>query len=257
MSRIIQFVYASIAYLLFLVTFLSLIAFAEDLVPWGIDRPDDGTPIGLACAINLGLIALFGIQHNVMARPWFKARWTRLVPRPIERATFVLATCAVFGVMFWQWRPIGEAVWTVEHPWARAAIFAASTFGWLLALWSTFVIDHFELFGLSQAWRHLRGTEAPPPHFVERSVYRRMRHPLMTGILLGIWATPAMSVGHLLFAGVMTAWVLFAIRLEERDLVQALGAPYERYRRRVPSLLPTRLGATIVAAPGSADPGKA
>ncbi len=238
--RALFFIYGAISYVLFLVAFLYTIGFvANSIVPKSID---DGleSPLSTALTINLLLLGLFGIQHSVMARPGFKAWWTRLVPRPIERSTYVLFTNLILFLMFWQWRPLTSVVWNVESSTLRGVLWALSGAGWLLALYSSFVIDHFDLFGLRQVFLNLRGVEYTHPKFSEKSVYRWVRHPLMAGFMVAFWATPTMSQGHLLFAVVTTVYALVGIQLEERDLVRQLGPAYEEYRQRIPMLLPPK-----------------
>ncbi len=236
--RVLFFIYGVISYLLFLLAFLYAIGFAANcVVPKSIDQGLD-SPLGTALTINLLLLGLFGIQHSVMARSGFKAWWTRLVPEPIERSTYVFLTSVILLLLFWQWRPLTLVVWDIENPTLRGVLWALSGAGWLLVLYSTFVINHFDLFGLRQVFLNLRGVEYTQPQFSVRSVYRWVRHPLMTGFMVAFWATPTMTRGHLLFAAVTTAYVLIAIQLEERDLVRQLGTPYEEYRQRTPMLLP-------------------
>lgn len=238
MARALAFLYGLVAYGLFLLTFLYAIGFVTGLVvPKSIDTGVEG-PIGTAISVNVLLLGLFGIQHSVMARPAFKAWWTRIVPVAIERSTFVLATCIVMGLMFWQWRPIPSAVWDVDQPIARASLAAAGACGWGIVLYTTFLIDHFDLFGLRQVTLNLRKRPYVHPPFIAQSLYRLIRHPLMAGFLIAFWFTPTMSGGRLLFAAVTTLYVLAAIQLEERDLMRLLGDDYRRYRQRTPMLVP-------------------
>ncbi len=230
--------YGGLAYLLFLGTFLYAIGFVSGLVvPKTIDTGPP-SPLPLAIAINAALAGLFAVQHTIMARPGFKRWWTRFVPRPVERSTFVVFASLILVLLMWQWRPIGASVWHVEAPIARALLTAVGLFGWGLALYSTFVIDHFDLFGLRQVWLSFRGGEYTHRPFAERSVYRHVRHPLMLGFIIAFWATPDMTAGHLLFAGLVTGYALVGIRFEEGDLVRILGRPYEAYRQRTPMLIP-------------------
>jgi protein-S-isoprenylcysteine O-methyltransferase Ste14 len=195
--------------------------------------------LGLALSIDVALVALFGIQHTIMARPWFKERLTRIVPAPIERTLFMLVTCAVFAVMFTQWRPIATEIWALEGP-AAWVVLGVGFLGWGMALLSTFLIDHFDLFGLRQTWLAFRGLPYTRKRFQERSLYRHVRHPLMLGFLIAFWAAPTLTVGRLVFAGSYTLYVLLALTVEERDLVAAHGNAYREYQRRVPRLLPLR-----------------
>lgn len=238
MNRVVIFAYGLIAYVLFLGTFLYAIGFVDELVvPKSINSGVQG-PIARAVVINILLLGLFGVQHSVMARPGFKAWWTKLVPEPIERSTFVLCTCLAFGLLFWQWQPITETVWSVQQGWARTLLFGVSFGGWALVLYSTFLIDHFDLFGLRQVVLQLRGREYIQPRFMVRSVYRFVRHPLMVGFMIAFWATPDMTGGHLLFCVVTTAYIFVGIVLEERDLLQSLGEEYRLYRARTPMIVP-------------------
>jgi len=240
MSRLLTLLYGVAAYAVFLATFLYAIAFVAGLgVPKHIDN---GVPasLPLALVIDAALLALFALQHSVMARPAFKRWWTRFVPAQAERSTFVLASSLALIVLFWQWRPLPMLVWHVDAPLVRGALWALSAVGWLLVLTSTFLINHFDLFGLRQSWRHARGHgPAPSDPFVTRAFYRIVRHPIMLGFLVAFWATPTMSAGHLLFALMTTGYILFAVKLlEERDLLAQFGDTYRDYQRRVPMLLP-------------------
>ncbi len=239
MSRIGSLLYGLIAYLLFQVAILYGIGFVGDLyVPKGIDG-GDVRPLAAAIAVDLLLLLLFAIQHNVMARPWFKDWWTQYVPRPIERSTYVTASSLILLLLYWQWRPLPDVVWHVENPVGRGVLWALYFAGWAIVFYSSFVIDHFELFGLKQVWTYFRGSEPVHSPFSERSLYRWVRHPLMLGFIAAFWSAPTMSQGRLLFAVVTTVWILIAIQIEERDLVRFLGEPYGRYRERTPMLLPS------------------
>jgi protein-S-isoprenylcysteine O-methyltransferase Ste14 len=236
--RVATLIYGLTCYLSFLGIFLYAVGFVTGaVVPKTID---DGvaTPASLAVMINVGLLTLFGVQHSIMARPAFKRWWTRIVPPSVERSTFVLATFVVLSLIFWQWRPLPTPVWSVQNPVASGVLFAVGIAGWLIVLVSTFLIDHFELFGLRQTWLGFRGRPYSKPVFKERLFYRMVRHPLMLGFLVAFFAAPTVSQGRLLFALVTTAYVLVAIQLEERDLLAEHGESYDRYRRRVPMLLP-------------------
>jgi protein-S-isoprenylcysteine O-methyltransferase Ste14 len=229
--------YAAAAYLLFLAVLVYAIGFfAGAGVPKGIDS-GPRSPWPLAVAIDLLLLLLFAVQHTVMARPWFKRRWTRLVPMPAERATYVLCASLLLALLFWQWRPVGGTVWHLSGP-AAGVLLGVYAAGWVVAVGSTFIIDHFDLFGLRQAYLHARGATYRPPPFTQRSLYRHVRHPLMTGFLIIFWAAPAMTLGHLLFAAAATGYIGVGITFEERDLRRDLGEPYRAYRRRVPALIP-------------------
>lgn len=237
-GRIATLLYGVGTYVFFLLTFLYLIGWVGNwIVPKGID---DGVPTapGTAIAVNVGLLAIFAVQHTIMARPAFKEVWTRFVPSHVERSTFVLFATAILAVMAWQWRPMPDLVWHVENPLGAGLLVAISLTGWGIVLVSTFLIDHFELFGLTQSVSHALGR--PPVHvaFKERLFYKWVRHPLMLGFLVAFWATPAMSQGHLLFAVVTTAYVLVAVRIEEATLVHLHGDRYRDYQRRVSMLLP-------------------
>src|SRR5215472_11850321 len=229
--------YAAAAYLLFLAVLVYATGFfAGAGVPKSIDQ-GPRSPSPLAVAIDLLLLLLFAVQHTVMARPWFKRRWTRLVPAPAERATFVLCTSLLLALLFWQWRPLGGTVWHLPGP-AAGVVLAVYAVGWAVAVGSTFIIDHFDLFGLRQAYLHARGTAYRPPPFTERGLYRHIRHPLMAGFVIVFWAAPVMTLGHVLFAAAATGYIGIGIAFEERDLRRDLGEPYRAYRRRVPALIP-------------------
>jgi methanethiol S-methyltransferase len=238
MGRVIALLYGVIAYLAFLVTVLYAIGFVGSLVvPKAID---DGAvvPVVLALVINVLLMSLFAIQHSVMARPQFKQWWTRFVPKSIERATYVLLASLVLLLLFWQWRPIPMVVWQIDQPQVAAAVTALSFVGWLIVFGSTFLINHFALFGLHQVANNLTGRPMPTPRFRTPLLYGFVRHPLYLGFIIAFWAAPTMTFGHLLFAAVTTAYILVAIQLEERDLVDVFGDDYRRYKTRVSMLVP-------------------
>ena len=238
MSRLLVFVYGLVSYGLFFATYLYAAGFVGNLfVPKSLDSAPTA-PLGTALLINVGLLGLFAVQHSVMARPWFKRVLTRVVPQAAERSTYVLASSLALILLFWQWSPLGGVVWDVQNPAGRAAAYALFTFGWGLVLVTTFLINHFDLFGLRQVWLNLLGREYRPLPFVTPGPYRMVRHPLYVGWLFAFWATPAMTVTHLLFAAATTAYILIAIRFEERDLVDA-HPEYAEYRRRVPMIIPT------------------
>lgn len=253
LSKVLSLVYGLVSYVCFLVVFLYAVGFVGGIaVPRGIDGPLDG-PFASALAVDLALLALFAVQHSVMARPAFKVVWTRIVPAAVERSTYVLAASAALALLFWQWRPLGGQVWRLETPALRAAVHAVSACGWVAVLVTTFLIDHFELFGLAQVWRQFRGVASEPPLFVTPGPYRSVRHPLYLGFILAFWAAPTMSVTHLVFAGMTTAYILIAIQLEERDLVAA-HPEYAAYRRQVPMLVPApRRRLHVVAGDGRAS----
>lgn len=249
MSRFGIAVYGVVAYLFFFLTFLYLIGFVEGMVvPKGIN---DGDPsnIGLALLVNFALLALFGLQHSIMARPWFKARWTKLIPKAAERSTFVLLASLILIFTMWAWQPITVEIWNVEGSLLGNALMGLSMLGWLLVLAATFNIDHFHLFGLKQVVYHLVSRRMPAPEFVVRGLYHLVRHPLMLGFLIAFWVTPVMTVGHLEFTLVMTGYILIALHYEERDLVNEFGTQYKEYQDRTPMLNPVRLP----AAPGAAQ----
>ena len=239
MSRLLVFVYGVAAYGAFFATYLYAIGFVGNVfVPKALDS-EPTAPFATALAINLGLLTLFAVQHSVMARPWFKRGLLQLIPQAAERPTYVLASSLALILIFWQWSPLGGVVWDIQSPAWRAVTLAVFASGWLLVLVTTFLINHFDLFGLRQVWLHLRGREYTPLHFVTPGPYRLVRHPLYLGWLLAFWAAPTMTVTHLLFAAVTTAYILVAIQLEERDLIDA-HPEYAEYRRRVPMILPLR-----------------
>ncbi|MCQ2005533.1 methanethiol S-methyltransferase [Rhizobium sp. NRK18] len=240
MKRIGFLAFGLVAYLFSLLTILYLIAFVAGLsvIPRSIDHPAIGLSSTHAVLVDLLLIAIFGLQHSLMARRSFKAAWTRLMPRAIERSGYLVFSCLAFLLLFTFWQPLPALLWDVRESLAEPLLWAAFLAGWLIALVSTFLIDHLELFGLAQvrdAWRE-RSTGAP--RFRQPFLYRLVRHPLYSGFLVAFWATPAMSYGHLLFSTGMTAYVLVAIRLEERDLLSLFGAEYQAYRLRVGKLIP-------------------
>lgn len=239
MRRALMTAYGFVVYAVFLVSFVYLIGFVEGLgVPKAID---DGpvTAAWSAVAIDLALLVVFAVQHSVMARPAFKRWWTRYVPRPIERTTYVALASAALALLLWQWRPLPTVVWEISsQPW-RGILYGASFGGWGLVLVSTFLIDHFHLFGLRQVLDHRRGSEPAGPEFRTPSLYRHVRHPLMLGFLIAFWVAPTMTVGRILFAAGTTAYILIALRYEEHDLVAHFGDRYRRYRQRVPMLIPS------------------
>lgn len=238
LKRILFFGYGSVSYMIFLGTFLYAIGFIGSFwVPSGLDGAPRG-PLGIAFAIDVALLTLFAAQHSIMARKWFKDRWTRIVPKPIERSTYVLFSSLALILLFWQWRPMGGVVWSVEDPAARIVFRALFGFGWALVLVSTFLINHFDLFGLRQVWLYLLGRPYSALKFGTPGPYRMVRHPLYVGWLFAFWMTPTMTLAHLLFAIATTGYILLAIQWEERDLAREHAASYEEYRRSVPMLVP-------------------
>lgn len=238
MARILTLAYGGITYVIFFVTFLYAIGFIGNIgVPKSLDSgPTD--PWQRALAIDLALLSLFAVQHSVMARPAFKRLLTKVIPPAAERSTYVLASSLALILLFWQWRPLGGIVWQVDHEAGRALLYAGFAFGWGLVLITTFVINHFDLFGLRQTWRAFHGQPQAPLHFVTPPLYRVVRHPLYVGWFFAFWCAPTMTVTHLLFAVMTTAYILVAIQFEERDLMSA-HPEYAEYRRRVPMLVPS------------------
>jgi len=240
-GRVLAFLYGLVCYLTFLISFLYAIAFVGNigLVPKTIDSGPAG-PLTKALIINAVLLSLFAVQHSVMARRWFKDWWTQIVPWTIERSTFVLFASLALILLFWQWRPIGIEIWTVDNPFIRAMLWALFAAGWGTVLVVTFLINHFDLFGLRQVWLPLIGRPYTRIEFRTPMPYRYVRHPLYFGFLLAFWMTPTMTLAPLVFAATTTAYIVLAIQFEESDLVSEHGAAYEEYRRSVPMLLPRR-----------------
>src|SRR5687767_10126308 len=242
MSRLLVFAYGVAAYGGFFATFLYAIGFIGNVVvPKALDSSPTA-PFLTALAINAGLLTLFAVQHSVMARPWFKRWWTRIVPKPIERSTYVLFSSLALILLFWQWRPMGGEIWSVENPAGVLVLRALFVFGFGLVLVSTFLIDHFDLFGLRQVWLYLVGQPYTARPFATPGPYRMVRHPLYVGWFFAFWMTPVMTIAHLVFAVATAAYILIAIQFEEHDLVQEHGDAYERYRDSVPMLIPSLRG---------------
>jgi len=239
-GRFLAFVYGFASYAIFFVTFLYAIGFVSGLmVPKTIDSGAAG-PILEAIIVDLVLMSVFAIQHSVMARKQFKQWWTRFVPKPVERSTYVLFASLALVVLFWQWRPIPAVVWEITDPRIAMAVLGLSLIGWLIVLTSTFLINHFELFGLHQVANHLIGHPMPAPRFRTPLYYKFVRHPIYLGFIIAFWAAAVMTTGHLLFAAVTTAYIFVGIFLEERDLVDLFGDDYRRYKARVSMVLPWR-----------------
>ncbi len=238
LSKAASLTYGFLCYLIFFATFLYAIGFVGNLVvPKSIDS---GQLVSLAetLAVNLVLLGLFAVQHSVMARPAFKRWWTLTVPPHVERSSYVLASSVALILLFWQWRPMPGVVWDFEQPVAVAVLWVLFGSGWVLVLISTFLIDHFDLFGLRQVFLYAKGQPYIPPPFRTPTLYRVVRHPIMLGFLIAFWATPTMTWGHFLFAGMTTAYILVGVFLEERDLKYAFGGTYEEYRQQVSMLVP-------------------
>lgn len=239
MARAARLLFSVASYFLFFLVFLYLVGFVGDLlVPKSIDGPASGAGAGLAIAVNLLLIALFGVQHSVMARPGFKTTLNRAWHPAVERSLYVLITSLVLIILMAFWQPLPALVWSADASWLRTVLWILFGAGWAMVFVTTWLLNHFELFGLQQAWLDFTGKPQPPATFRTPLFYRWIRHPLYTGFLLAFWAIPTMSWGHLLFAAGMTAYILIAIRYEERDLIAYLGEDYVAYRRRVGMLVP-------------------
>ena len=239
MSRVAIFAYGVISYLVFFATFLYSIGFIGNfVVPKTVDAPATDTTTGVAIAINMVLLGIFGLQHSIMARPAWKREWTKWIPEPAERSTYVLASVAVMVLMFVFWQPIGGTVWHVETPALRNALTALYLAGFGVVLLSTILLNHFDLFGLRQVTLHLQGKDYEPLPFETPAFYKWVRHPIYVGWIMTFWAAPTMSVGHLLFASVCTAYIFVALIFEERDLVDHFGETYETYQAEVPRLFP-------------------
>ena len=238
MTRILALLYGVVCYLLFFVTFLYSVGFVGGFVVPKTIGSGAPAPLLEALLINVLLLGVFAVQHSVMARPGFKRWWTQYVPPVIERSTYVLLSSLALILLYWQWRAMPEVIWDVQHAIGRPALWALFWIGWIIVLVSTFLISHFDLFGLRQVWMHYRSVDYVPVGFRKIFLYRFVRHPIMLGFIIAFWATPHMSLGHLLFALATTAYIFIGLHFEERDLVAQLGVVYEEYRAQVSMIIP-------------------
>ena len=239
MGRIFAFLYGVVCYLIFLVTFLYAIGFVGNIVvPKAIDTGTLSNPLSPALINDALLLSLFAIQHSVMARQWFKRAWTRIVPSVVERSTYVLIASLILAFLFWQWQPMGPVIWEVRNPTAGMLLLVLFWIGWGTVLVSTYLVDHFSLFGLKQVYNHFQGKDAEEIPFQSPGLYKTVRHPLYLGFIIGFWSTPRMTFGHLFFAIMTTGYILVAIQFEERDLIRSYGDTYREYRQKVSMLIP-------------------
>jgi protein-S-isoprenylcysteine O-methyltransferase Ste14 len=253
MKRAMYMLYAIVAYVLFFASFLYAIGFVGNfLVPRSLDN-GPAAPLGTALLIDAALLGVFALQHSVMARQGFKKWWTNIVPKPIERSTYVVFASLALFLLYWQWRPIGGTIWEVGGL-ARSVLIGLSLAGWAIVVIGTFIINHWDLFGLRQVWLYATGRPYTHPEFTQRGFYKLLRHPLMLGFIIAFWATPKMTTGHLVFAVATTAYILVALQLEERDLVHFHGEAYRNYQRQVRMLLPIPKRGSSDAASDSVAP---
>jgi methanethiol S-methyltransferase len=235
---LLAFVYGAVSYATFLAVFLYAIAFVGNFgVPKTVDTGASGS-LTEALLIDVLLLGLFAVQHSVMARPGFKRWWTQIVPKSVERSTYVLLASLALALLYWQWRPIPDVLWSIQDSTGRAVLYAVFALGWVIVLLSTFMINHFDLFGLRQVWLRVRNADYTEVPFVTRGFYNFVRHPIMLGFLIAFWSTPHMTMGHLLFSIATTGYIFIGIFFEERDLAAAHGRSFEQYRRAVPMILP-------------------
>ncbi len=238
MGRLLVLVYGLVSYVVFFVSFLYAIGFMWNFqVPKGIDD-GNAESLVISLAVNLALLGLFAIQHTIMARPGFKKKWTKIVPAATERSTYVLLTSLILLLLYWQWRPMPDLIWSVENTLVANCLWGFSALGFLLVLLSTFAINHFDLFGLRHVFLHFQKKDYTDVKFTTSLFYKYVRHPLLLGFLIAFWATPQMSVGHLLFAIGTTGYMFMGIFFEERDLLNHLGEDYRQYREQTPMILP-------------------